>query len=88
MNVVQSIAPAKDGHDMAEWLAMEQWPQGARMARPGFVFEVENAAGQRLLTGWEPVVATPFGWSAAPLRFRLVPEAPAERSAPLPAPRA
>ena len=72
---------------MGEWIAIEQWADCQHLARPGFVFEIRNAAGQSLFTSCGPLLALPFDWSATPVRFRLVREPPPQRSAPIPPPK-
>jgi hypothetical protein len=69
------------------WLPMQRWSECDQMARPGFVFEIQNAAGQSMFVPCAPRLTVPFDWSAAPVRFRAVREASPERSSPLPAPR-
>jgi hypothetical protein len=72
---------------MVDWIPMDQWVECARMERPGIVFEVRNAQGQTLLTACLPEMPkAPFDWTAPPIEFRPVPEAPAEHSSPLPGP--
>ena len=76
------------GHNMGEWIAIAQWQECERMARPGIVFEISNAEGQSLFTPCVvPLPPMPFDWKSAPVRFRAVAEAPAEHSAPIPAPK-
>jgi hypothetical protein len=73
---------------MEGWLEIARWAECERMARPGIVFEVQNAAGQSLLTRCiVPLPAVPHDWSGPPQRFRAVEEAPARRSTPMPLPR-
>ena len=67
-----------------EWIGIERWAECRHLARPGFVFEIRNGEGQSLFTACGPLLALPFDWSAAPVRFRLVREPAAEHSAPLP----
>ena len=72
---------------MSEWLAYEQWPQCREMVRPGIIFEIQNAAGQSMLTPCVvPLPALPFDWQLPPIRFRAIAEPPPQRSAPLPGP--
>jgi hypothetical protein len=75
------------GCAVSDWIAIERWSECERLARPGFVFEIENGKGQSLFTGCGPILSLPFDWSAAPVRFRLVREGVPERSAPIPPPR-
>lgn len=72
---------------MSEWQAIERWQDCERLARPGIVFEVQNAEGQSLLTACGPLPAAPFDWRSAPVRFRPVAEPPPERSGPIPPPK-
>jgi len=72
-------------NNMDEWIAIERWAECQQMARPGFVFEIRNGAGQSLLAGRGPLLSQPFDWSAGPVRFRMVREGP--RSGPISAPR-
>jgi len=72
---------------MSEWVSIEQWAECVRMERPGIVFEMRNAGGQSLLTHCTPgLPAKPWDWTSGPLEFRVVAEAPARHSDPLPAP--
>ena len=72
---------------MVDWIPMDQWLDCAGMERPGIVFEIRNAHGQSLLTECLPEKPqAPFDWTAPPLEFRPVPEAPARHSSPLPEP--
>ena len=73
---------------MSEWISIAQWQDCARMARPGIVFEIRNAAGQTMLAPCvQPLPAAPFDWSSPPLQFRAVAEPKPEHSAPIPPPR-
>lgn len=77
-----------EGDIVGEWMAIALWQNCAELARPGIVFEVRNAHGQSLLTPCvQPLPATPFDWKSPAKEFRAVPEMPAERSSPLPAPK-
>jgi hypothetical protein len=71
---------------MDEWISFDRWAECATMQRPGYVFEVINSDGQRLVTQCEPNLPMPFDWRSAPLRFRLVPAAQPRHSDPLPSP--
>ena len=72
---------------MGEWMSIDQWPECARMERPGIVFEVRNRDGQSLVTSCVvPLPETPFDWTGPPAEFRAVPEQPAEHSTPIPPP--
>jgi len=73
---------------MSEWIDFDRWHECMAMARPGIVFEIANADGQRLFTPCVlPLPPVPFDWKSPPLQFRAVAEPPAERSAPLPEPK-
>ena len=75
-------------HAMGEWISIEQWQECERLARPGIVFEISNAEGKSMFTPCVvPLPPAPFDWKSAPLRFRTVPEAVPERSAPIPPPK-
>jgi hypothetical protein len=71
---------------VSEWQAMEAWPNCQSLARPGIVFELQNAQGQSLLARCGPLPPVPFDWMAGPVRFRAIAEPEAERSAPIPPP--
>lgn len=72
---------------MSEWVSFDRWAECAQMQRPGFVFEVVNSHGQRLLTQCEPKLPVPFDWRSAPVRFRLVEAPQLRRSQPAPKPQ-
>lgn len=72
---------------MSDWIDFDQWKNCARMERPGYVFEVRNAAGDSLFTPCTHPLQTPSDWTSAPVRFRLVPEPEPRHSAPIPGPR-
>jgi len=72
---------------MSEWIGFDQWKDCARMERPGFVFEVKNAAGQSLFTPCAYPLQKPWDWTSAPVQFRLVQEAKPRHSAPIPKPQ-
>jgi hypothetical protein len=73
--------------DMGEWVTIDQWHQCRAMARPGIIFEIQNAAGQSMFTPCvSPMPSAPFDWRSPPLRFRAIKEPPAERSGPIPLP--
>jgi hypothetical protein len=74
------------GDAMTEWMAIEKWSDCKHMIRPGWVFEIQNAAGQTLFADCGSVLTVPFDWSSAPIRFRAVPQPPPVRSAPIPPP--
>jgi len=69
---------------MNDWIDFDQWNNCARMERPGFIFEVKNAAGQSLFTSCTQPLQTPWDWTSAPVQFRLVPEPRPHHSAPIP----
>ena len=72
---------------MTEWIDIARWPEGAAMTRPGVVFELRNADGLTMRTPWvQPLPSAPFDWRSPPVAFRAIPEPPAVRSDPLPAP--
>ena len=58
---------------MGEWMAIAQWHECEKMARPGIIFELRNSEGQSLFT---PCVAqlppTPFDWKSPPVMFRAI----------------
>ena len=69
-----------------KWMSMERWPASAAMERPGYVFELENRYGMTIQMHWDEEIILPFDWTSPPLRFRLIVEAEAERSGPIPPP--
>jgi len=73
---------------MSEWMAIAQWQECERLARPGIVFEIQNAEGLSLFA---PCTATvppaPFDWKSPPVRFRAVVEKRPRHSDPIPAPK-
>lgn len=72
---------------MYDWIPIDRWVECASMERPGIVFEIRNAHGQALTTVCVPELPkAPFDWTAPPLEYRPVPEAPATHSSPLPGP--
>jgi hypothetical protein len=72
---------------MVDWIPIDQWVECAKLERAGIVFEVRNAQGQTLMTACMPETPrAPFDWTAPPIEFRPVPEAPPKHSAPLPEP--
>lgn len=73
---------------MSEWFAMEAWARCQEMVRPGYVFELRNSEGLSMFTPCLPSpLPAPVGWKSPPSEFRLVAEAPAVHSSPLPPPR-
>lgn len=70
---------------MSEWMAIEQWEQCRALAKPGIVFELQNAEGLSMITPCVvPAPAAPFDWKSAPVRFRAIVEPKPERSEPIP----
>lgn len=73
---------------MSEWMAIAQWQDCAKMARPGIIFEVRNSEGQSLFTPCvQPLPAMPFDWKSPPVVFRAIPQPKPEHSTPMPAPK-
>jgi hypothetical protein len=72
---------------MSDWIDFDQWKDCARMERPGFVFEVENADGHRLLTPCTHILQLPWDWQSAPVRFRLATAPKPRHSQPIPEPQ-
>ena len=73
---------------MSDWIPIDEWQRCVDMARPGIVFEIRNAEGQRLTTPCVvPLPQMPFDWKSPPLQFRAVTEPVPEHSNPLPAPK-
>jgi hypothetical protein len=72
---------------MDEWLAIAQWHECQKLARPGIIFELRNAEGQSLFTPCvAEVPAAPFDWKSAPVMFRAVAAPKPEHSEPMPPP--
>jgi hypothetical protein len=72
---------------MGEWIAIADWASCVQLQRPGYVFEIRNTDGQSLFTHCVvPLPAMPFDWRSPPVEFRLVEEAPPQRSTPIPPP--
>ncbi len=72
---------------MSDWVAIEHWPDCARMERPGIVFELRNKEGQSLFTPCvQPLPEMPFDWASPPESFRALAEPKPVHSAPLPKP--
>lgn len=69
-----------------DWIDFDRWPECRHMERPGIVFEVENAAGQSLLTPCTIPLEIPFDWTGGPIRFRSIEEPKPRHSAPIPPP--
>jgi hypothetical protein len=73
---------------MSEWMAIAQWQECQKMARPGIIFELKNAEGQSLFTPCiAQLPATPFGWKSPPVMFRAVVAPKPQHSTPMPPPR-
>ena len=73
---------------VSEWLAIDQWHMCRTMERPGIIFELRNAEGQRMFTQCtETLPAAPFDWTSSAVTFRAVREPPPKRSAPIPEPK-
>jgi hypothetical protein len=72
---------------MSEWMSIAQWQDCVGMAKPGIIFEIRNAEGQRLLTPCVmPLPAMPFDWKSPAISFRAIPEPKPRRSEPMPEP--
>jgi hypothetical protein len=72
---------------MGEWHPISDWSRCADLARPGIVFELQNAREQSLFSPCGPLPERPFDWAEGPVRFRLVEEPPPRHSEPIPLPR-
>jgi len=73
---------------MSEWMAIAQWQDCAKMAKPGIIFEIRNAEGQSLLTPCVGLLpAKPFDWKSAAIKFRAIPQPKPKHSSPMPAPK-
>jgi hypothetical protein len=73
---------------MTDWIAIAQWHECERIARPGLIFEIQNAEGRSLLTPCVvPLPPMPFDWQSKPVRFRAIPEQVPRHSEPIPAPK-
>jgi hypothetical protein len=70
---------------MSEWMSVERWHECVRMERPGVVFELRNAGGERLLTTCAKQLPLPSGWTSRPTEFRVVAVGP-RHSSPIPGP--
>lgn len=68
------------------WFEIAVWQDCARLERPGYVFELENADGLTLQMHCEETIILPHDWATAPVRFRLIPEVPPRHSDPIPLP--
>jgi len=77
-----------ENRDMSEWIAIAQWQECTKMARPDIVFEIRNAEGQTMLTPCVvPLPAMPFNWKSPGVMFRAVARPKPEHSTPLPPPK-
>ena len=73
---------------MGEWLAISQWHECQRLARPNIVFEVQNVDGLSLFTaGTVALPAAPFDWRSPPVKFRAVAKSRPRHSSPIPLPK-
>jgi hypothetical protein len=85
--MVRPNEPTEGVRAMSDWLAISQWEECQKLAKPGIVFEIRNARGQSM---WTPCVVPmppmPFDWTSPPVEFRAVPEAPPRHSDPIPPP--
>ena len=71
-----------------DWMNMDLWSECARMERPGYVFEIENAQGMTIQMHCAEAIPVPWDWTSPPQRFRLIVEPEAIRSDPIPPPAA
>ena len=72
---------------VSAWIEVAQWNDSRPLARPGVVFEIQNADGQSMLTAYVvPMPKAPFDWKSPPLRFRVVVEPAPRHSEPIPPP--
>lgn len=70
------------------WMPIAQWNDSRALAKPGVVFEIQNADGETMLTSYVvPMPAAPFDWKSPPLQFRVVVEPAPRHSDPIPSPR-
>ncbi|HET7910442.1 MAG TPA: hypothetical protein VFL49_00270 [Pseudolabrys sp.] len=73
---------------MSDWMAIAQWQECQKLARPGIVFELRNAEGLTMLSPCVvQVPAKPFDWKSPPLVFRAVAAPKPQHSTPMPEPR-
>ena len=73
---------------MSEWMAIAQWHDCEKLARPGIIFELKNSEGQSLFAICsERLPPTPFDWKSPPVVFRAVPQPKPQHSAPMPRPK-
>ena len=71
---------------MSDWIDFDRWHECARMERPGYVFEIKNEQGQRLLTACTAALTWPVDWTSAPVAFRRVEESKPRHSPSIPKP--
>ena len=77
-----------EGQAVSEWLAIAQWAACEQMARPGIVFEIQNAEGLSLITRCSATLPPmPFDWKSPPVRFRAIVEPRPRHSDPIPPPK-
>jgi hypothetical protein len=73
---------------MDDWMAIAQWQECQKLARPGIIFELKNAEGQSLLTTCAAQVPPmPFDWKSPPVMFRAISVPKPEHSTPMPPPK-
>lgn len=73
---------------MSEWIAIAQWHECTKMARPDIVFEIRNAEGQTMLSPCVvPLPEMAFNWKSPAVMFRPVARPKPEHSTPLPPPK-
>jgi len=73
---------------MGDWMAIAQWQDCAKLARPGIIFEIRNKEGQSMFTPCVvPLPPTPFDWKSPPVLFRAIAEPKPQHSTPIPAPK-
>jgi hypothetical protein len=80
--------PKLERAGMSDWMAISQWHECQKMARPGIVFELRNAEGQSMFTPCVvPLPAMPFDWKSPPVIFRAIPAPKPQHSTPIPKPK-
>ncbi len=73
---------------MSEWMAIAQWQECEKLAKPGIIFEIRNAEGQSLFTQCVvPLPKMPFDWKSPPVKFRAVIAPKPQHSTPMPPPK-
>ena len=92
VNCSRSVLPWRtqslENRDMSEWIAIAQWQECTKMARPDIVFEIRNAEGQTMLSPCVvPLPEMPFNWKSPAVMFRPVARPKPEHSTPLPPPK-